>query len=212
MADTPERQHRYCAVCKSYHYPDNSECDGLRGGTTDTNPAFTPPTAAATPQHTQQSNTTARPAGRYSVPDAPPAAAAAPKPERKLRTITLTGRPPVRIAEDDWPVLAEASTWTGGNGYEANATRHWTLKVRQHQTDGRTIVYGAYRTSWQGERDARGGQLLAAGAHGRLPQAIQEVCTAIGASPVLAQDCLADLPPEDLTGGAPAAGGEGGAR
>jgi hypothetical protein len=83
-----------------------------------------------------------------------------------LRTITLTNRPPVRIDEDQWPVIADG-TWTDHDGQvECQANRRWKMhiRVRQH-TDGRAVVYSVYEydTQFQHEADftARSGQLLA---------------------------------------------------
>lgn len=97
---------------------------------------------------------------------------------RKTRTITLTGRPPVRIIEADWPVIAHGRYhWYNGQ-YESQADRTTRahLRVRQH-ADGRAIVYGTYdhSTIWQGESDheCRDGQLVPTG--GDVVQAIQAV-------------------------------------
>lgn len=115
--------------------------------------------------------------------------------ETKSRTITLTGRRPIKIREDEWPIFAEAKRGIGG-AYERDWTRSWRLVVRQH-ADGRAIVYWAYETRWQGEHDRRGGELLTAGAD--LGDAIRRVGETLGNEDVI-QDCLADLPAEDLTG------------
>jgi hypothetical protein len=77
--------------------------------------------------------------------------------ENKTRTITLSGRPPVKIKEDDWPVIAHGSWSDHDNQYEFQANRKWNLdiRVRQHE-DGRAIVYGIYshETHFQNESDA----------------------------------------------------------
>lgn len=78
--------------------------------------------------------------------------------EAKHRTITLTDRPPVRIREDAWPVIARASDWDGE--FEFQSHRKWTIIVRQNRGDGRTIVYGVFETDWPGEMSLRGGELL----------------------------------------------------
>lgn len=85
--------------------------------------------------------------------------------EKKTRTITLTGRPPVRINEDNWPVIAKGK----GDWFEnreipcqSNAEEHAWIRVRQH-SDGRAIVYGGYTSDsrWQGTTpvSARAGEL-----------------------------------------------------
>ena len=89
--------------------------------------------------------------------------------ESKSRTITLTGRGPVKINTDDWPILAQAS----GDSYEGHDYgRHqqalnqgecdtYHLTVRQH-TDGRTLVYGVFDTAsaWTHNETHRGGLLI----------------------------------------------------
>ena len=133
----------------------------------------------------------------------------------KTRTITLTGRPPVTIDEDEWPVVAESGWGDHDNQYEFQANRRAEagLKVRRH-ADGRVIVYGTYRyrTQFQGEPDASAaaGFLLAAdeapaviagtitgtadrlSSYGSLPGGWQPDW------PMLADDCIADLPAEKL--------------
>lgn len=66
--------------------------------------------------------------------------------ETKTRTITLTNRPPVKISDDQWPTIAEASGDSFGSNFQARQSNrdqcdNYTLKVRQH-ADGRTLVYG----------------------------------------------------------------------
>jgi len=98
--------------------------------------------------------------------------------EPKFRTITLTGRRPVKINEAEWPTLAQG-VWTDHDGtIREQANRTWTLslRVRQH-ADGRAIVYATYEydTQFQGEPDyaCRVGRLVDAGAD--LPTIITEV-------------------------------------
>ncbi len=97
--------------------------------------------------------------------------------EPKTRTITLTGRPPVSIREDQWPQIA-SGVWYDHDGvisYQANQTWKLELRVRQH-ADGRAIVYAVYYDSnFQHTRNftARVGQLVPIG--GDLPMAIKEV-------------------------------------
>jgi hypothetical protein len=125
----------------------------------------------------------------------------------KTRTITLTDRQPILIVEDDWPVIAEASDWQGE--FRQQTPRSWDLYVRQNTVDGRTIVYGVYRTSWVNEHDARAGELLIR--PGDVPvlenewsiwpdiyAAIKRVADRIGCAPRVAQACIADLPAEAL--------------
>lgn len=130
--------------------------------------------------------------------------------KKEFLTITLTGRPPVKIRLEDWPILAEASEEDYDNQYEFQANRkaQWWLKVRKH-SDGRAIVYGAhsYDTRWQGEkgRSFRAGELLES--PDGLPAAIRRVAEdlesrfteedteyGLGVFPRLAHECTADLP------------------
>ena len=137
-------------------------------------------------------------------------------------TITLTGKPPVKITKDDWPVVASAQDKEWDNRYEfqANRTATWKLTVRQH-ADGRTIVYGVYSYSsqYQGEscRDLRGGEMLtvadatadcvgdtapiiaaifrvAAELEARMPEGQWTT----GIFPRLAHECTADLPAVEI--------------
>lgn len=138
--------------------------------------------------------------------------------EPKYRTITLTGRRPVRIREDHWPIVADG-TWADHDGQvEAKANRRWRLniRVRQHE-DGRAIVYGVYDydTHHQGTAGfmCRAGALMAPGDD--LPMAIAEVGEVIrrricndapvdhaqsGSAHVSAvvAECIGELEPETL--------------
>lgn len=125
----------------------------------------------------------------------------------KQRTITLTGRRPVTIREDEWPLIADAaddsySRHADAGRYE-QARRQgelttWWLKVRQHE-DGRALVYGRVTPGWtvpEGMEAWAGGELLPAGAD--LAQAIQRV-GADGRLPAATiRACIADLPAEEL--------------
>lgn len=84
----------------------------------------------------------------------------------KMRTITLTDRPPVKIREDEWLVLAGGEADDDDSNQPGNKpNRKWKrqIRVRQHG-DGRVIVYGVYDydTQFQGEAGAaaRRGVLL----------------------------------------------------
>jgi hypothetical protein len=82
----------------------------------------------------------------------------------KVRTITLTDRPPVKVREDLWPVIASARRYDGQ--VECQANHLWHLTVRQHE-DGRTLVYGSETSGpggvYRGYEEARAGELLDAG-------------------------------------------------
>jgi hypothetical protein len=142
--------------------------------------------------------------------------------ENPKLTITLTGKPPVKITKDEWPVIASADEKEFDNQYEfqANRTATWKLIVRQHD-DGRTIVYAihSYSTQFQGEsgRDLRGGELLTVkdamaecvGDAAPIIDAIFRVAAEIESRmpegqwstrifPRLAHECTADLPAVEI--------------
>lgn len=117
----------------------------------------------------------------------------------KTRTITLTNAPPVRIAEDKWPIVAEAKWYEGEHECQANRTA--AIRVREHD-DGRRIVYGVAITNWAKESNRHAGVLL--DADGSFHEAMTHVVAAIHAVAAkighehLADECIADLPPVDL--------------
>ena len=111
-------------------------------------------------------------------------------------TITLTDRPPVRVDKDKWPIIASASDWD--DQYEFQANRKWKLIVRQCERDGddRCIVYGIYDTAWQNENSRRGGEIVSD--LSEVTAAVKRVAEYLGFEERLADDCIADLPAEDL--------------
>lgn len=114
----------------------------------------------------------------------------------KTYTITLTGRPPVKLNDDKWPVIASASRHDGQ--VECQANRRWNLFVRQCKKDGddRCLVYGVYVTAWQGESDRRGGEIV--DSIDDVPDAVYEVAEYLGFDRRLADECIADLPAEEI--------------
>jgi len=128
------------------------------------------------------------------------------------RTITLTDRPPVKIDDDTWPLLAAVEDLEHDSQveYQASVKSRWFAGVRQHY-DGRSIVYAVYRyeTLHQGARgySAKRGVLLPSGAD--ICAAVNDVCRDIAAAehhaddadrwPTLAAECIADLPAEELS-------------
>ena len=128
--------------------------------------------------------------------------------ETKKRTITLTGRPPVKITEAEWPEIAVGSRYDFDGQYDFQANRTWrdAIRVRRH-ADGRTLVYGIsdHDTKFQGERGYlyKAGRLLDPGAD--IPAAIYEVANhlvELGAPELemarVAEECIADLPAEEI--------------
>jgi hypothetical protein len=135
-------------------------------------------------------------------------------------TITLTGRAPVTVDKDAWPIIAEASDhlYDGQYDFQANCHTRAKLIVRQH-ADGRAVVYGIYSStsSFQGARNAearRGWLLGGVDADTNIPKTIGVVAREmdearrnsgvedlfIEASPFtrLAAECIADLPAEEI--------------
>jgi len=134
-------------------------------------------------------------------------------PPVSIRTITLTGRPPVSIKEEDWKTIASASDKEFDNQYEcqANRTSNWFVGVRQH-VDGRTIVYAtySYSSNWQNSRSysAKRGVLLEKPDEDAICSAIAEVCRDMSGAEcdgednarwsTLSNECIADMPAEQL--------------
>lgn len=129
----------------------------------------------------------------------------------KRRTITLTGRPPVAILEEEWPTLASTSLKENG-GIGVTHTR-W-CRIRQH-ADGRAIVHAGYdfkSTTHSGEQlrgeQLRGGKLLPAGTTtAEICQAVHDVCSNLSelqhrahelAWGKVALACIGDMPAEEL--------------
>lgn len=126
----------------------------------------------------------------------------------KSRTITLTGKPPVKIREDDWPVIAHGNyeDYDNEHRFQANRTTDLDIRVRQH-ADGRAIVYGVYdySTNFQSERGSvqRAGYVVDAG--GDLVEAIQRVGSDLVDRDVdaaivrdVVNECIAELPAQEL--------------
>jgi hypothetical protein len=130
--------------------------------------------------------------------------------DNDMLTITLTGRPPVRIAKADWPIIAEGRAFAhdGQVPKQANAKTTAWIRVRRH-ADGRAIVYGLWDhdTVWGDGRSVRAGRLLKADES--MPEAIKAVGDELAACrgedllppqaiDDIVRDCIADLPAEQL--------------
>lgn len=130
----------------------------------------------------------------------------------KTRTITLTGRAPVRIDENDWPVIARASGDTCGitdpvlreQALQRGEADEYALRVRQH-SDGRTIVYGTYTVGLNRQHDGltHAGYVLMPGfledpSAEALSRVIGKVGKELGVPAQLIADCIADLPAEEI--------------
>ena len=130
----------------------------------------------------------------------------------RTRIISLTGRPPVRIREDDWPIIAEGKwdRYDGKTYSQANRTWSIGIRVRQNQHDGRAIVYGVYDydSSFAGEPSElrRAGVLVEPGGH--IAIAIERVCQQLidrisdremfHHARCVADECTSKLPAQNL--------------
>jgi hypothetical protein len=84
-----------------------------------------------------------------------------PEPTVKQRTITLTNRAPIKIIEDEWPVIAEGGCgedWAGpefGWGIEIRVRRHvdagdWR---KRHESRSGYIIHAHYVYNTDGDKD-----------------------------------------------------------
>jgi hypothetical protein len=123
----------------------------------------------------------------------------------KQRTITLSDRPPVKIDDETWPLIASGDDHTGQYDFQSFDAA-W-IKVRRHE-DGRTIVYGYAGDGNGGGRpereDRRAGYLLDTSE--RTVETIRDVaqelseteyCSTIALA--AGRRCIADLPAEELS-------------
>jgi hypothetical protein len=131
----------------------------------------------------------------------------------RTSTITLTGRPPVRVSDDNWPVIAFGTSEYYNSEYREDATRDYDawISVRQHD-DGRAVVYGTFvfRTKYRNEDDVviNAGNTVAPGQN--IAQAISRVGfdirdrlrreneDSLRVIREAVDECIADLPPDDL--------------
>jgi hypothetical protein len=125
----------------------------------------------------------------------------------RTRIITLSDRPPVRIRDDEWPVIGEAFADSyKGNDYarhqQAAAQGEldtYTIKVRQH-ADGRCLVYAVLKgaTAWTGTKPMKAGRLVAQAATQHLADIIREVGSEADIPDDVIQTCIGSLPAEEL--------------
>jgi hypothetical protein len=121
------------------------------------------------------------------------------------RTITLFDRPPVRINEDNWPIVASTVAFDDER-VPAQANREWHLKIRQEKRAfaraSRYIVYGVYSSAWEHEADRRGGYLVDEPQRDkvmpRVVQAVWDLVERLGFEHRLGDEVIAGLPAEEL--------------
>lgn len=110
-------------------------------------------------------------------------------------TITLTGRPPVRITTANWGILASVHRYEGEHDYQSN--RHWRLTVRENEAEDRIIVYGSYDTAWRTEHGRRRGVMVDQDPQGESREeaieAIYLVAKQMEFDEAIAEECIADL-------------------
>ena len=120
--------------------------------------------------------------------------------------ITMSERRPLSIVEDEWPLIASADWHNGQVECQANTIRR--IKVREH-ADGRRLVYGFARAGNGGQhagtRNPEGGFLVSAKVGYPVPSAVDDETVrairrigGILGDDALADECIADLPAEDL--------------
>ena len=128
--------------------------------------------------------------------------------ETKSILIKLSNKTPVKIQENEWPIIAHGNYKDYDNQFRFQANRATDLyvKVRQH-IDGRAIIYGRfhYSTNFQNERDNSqyAGYVIDAGDD--IIETIQRVGRNLIerlVDPCLVRDvinqCIEDLPAERL--------------
>jgi len=128
--------------------------------------------------------------------------------ELKTRIITLTNQRPVKIREDEWPEIADAS----GHSFRGDPARiqqameqgecdKYVLKVRQHK-DGRCIVYGvtiAAIPEWNqpaGGHSSRGGEIIEKGQD--VVAAIRRIGKHCHIDDSVISECIGNMPPVEL--------------
>jgi hypothetical protein len=130
------------------------------------------------------------------------------------RTITLSNRPPVKINDEEWEVVASASSnWHDGQ-VECQANRRSKRSLVVRQKGDRAIVYAtySYSSNWaddQGASCKRGVLVSGITADDQLVGHIFSVADCMDETHCkdgdqstwhqIAQECIADLPAEELT-------------
>lgn len=114
--------------------------------------------------------------------------------DKSKTVITLTGRAPVTIVKDEWPIIATAKQRDENNEVLSE------IYVREH-SDGRVIV--SARTKDPDLEIDRAGELLAQttypdDGYDDVVRAIRRVARTVQLPDWLVQAAIADLPPEEI--------------
>jgi hypothetical protein len=121
------------------------------------------------------------------------------------RFITLYDRPPVKIDEDAWPIIASTVAFDDER-VPAQANREWHLKIRQEKRvfarAPRYIVYGVYTSAFEHEADRRGGFLVDEPQRDKVMptvvRAVWDLVERLGFEARLGDEVIAALPAEEL--------------
>jgi hypothetical protein len=118
-----------------------------------------------------------------------------PRPDAaKARVIRLTTAPPVRIREQDWPVIASGRWYTGPIEFP-RATKGWIFVRRR--SDGCVIVYGGLGNKRAGEIvSPRSGVTIAV--IDDIVDAIVRVARELDAPNHVPREIVTKLPPVDM--------------
>jgi hypothetical protein len=111
----------------------------------------------------------------------------------KQLEIALTGRRPVIVSTDKWEIIARYSDHD--EQHYTNSNRFYFACVRQH-SDGRCIVYATYKTNLSEEYDYAAGEKV--DSLDDVPDAIFRVVDQMNWHRRIADQLIADLPPEEL--------------
>lgn len=131
--------------------------------------------------------------------------------EPKKRKILMSERPPVRIDVASWPLIAQAGWHSGEHACQANEEALIRVRRREPSPDGPVeshdvLVYGVRESGPGGMpigyRGRHAGYLLETQVGRAVPtdeivRAIRRVAGVLD-MPELADECIADLPAEDL--------------
>lgn len=111
--------------------------------------------------------------------------------ENPKLTITLTGRRPVTIVKDDWPIISSAKSKHGITG------RACKLFVRQH-ADGRAIVYGICEDRSGDQREGILVETYLDPDTDAIADAVHTVGNNLEFDRALVNECLAGLPAREI--------------